>query len=65
MAVRRGTQSAITSVISTTLICPKAKFDLIGSSQIAAAATISVVSNHRRSQAGRAPPVRCSTRRAG
>ena len=51
-AVRRGTQSAITSVISTTLICPKAKFALIGSSQIAAAATISVVNNHRRSQAG-------------
>src|ERR1700757_3671989 len=50
--VRLGTQSAITSVISTTLICPKAKFDLIGSSQIAAAATISAVNHHRRNQAG-------------
>ena len=36
--VQRGTQSAITSVISTTLIWPKAKFDVIGSSQIDAAA---------------------------
>ena len=29
--VLRGTQSAITSVISTTLIWPKSKFDRIGS----------------------------------
>ena len=50
--VRRGTQSAIASVISTTLICPKAKFDLMGSSQIADAATISAANHHRRSQAG-------------
>ena len=29
--VLRGTQSAMTSVISTTLTCPKSKFDRIGS----------------------------------
>ena len=50
--VRRGTHSAITSVIRTTLICPKAKFALIGSSQIVAAATISTVSHQRRNHAG-------------
>jgi hypothetical protein len=50
--VRRGMQSAITSVINTTLICPKAKFDLTGSNQIAAPATMSAANHHRRTQAG-------------
>ncbi|GAB4700910.1 hypothetical protein MOKP118_44130 [Mycobacterium avium subsp. hominissuis] len=50
--MRRGRQSAITSVISTTLIWPKAKFELIGSSQIVAAAATTTASHHRRSQAG-------------
>src|ERR1700752_3265737 len=50
--VRRGTQSAITNVISTTLIWPKAKFEVIGSSQIDAAAATTTASHSRRSQAG-------------
>ena len=50
--VRRGTQSAITSVISTTLIWPKAKFEVMGSSQIVAATTMTTASHQRRSHAG-------------
>src|SRR6201994_3163479 len=50
--VRRGTQSAITNVISTTLIWPKAKFEAIGSSQIDAGATTTTANHHRRSHAG-------------
>ena len=50
--VRRGTQSAITSVISTTLICPKAKFAAMGSHQSAAQLTINALNHHRRNQAG-------------
>ncbi len=48
---RRGTQSAITRVISTTLIWPKAKFDVIGSSHIVAAAAINTANHSRRSHA--------------
>ena len=50
--MRRGRQSAITSVISTTLIWPNAKFEVMGSSQIAAGATIATASQNRRNQAG-------------
>src|ERR1700733_2883207 len=50
--VRRGTQSAITNVISTTLIWPKSKLELMGSSQIAAGATMTTANHHRRSEPG-------------
>ena len=50
--VRRGTQSAMTSVINTTLTWPNAKFDRIGSQQTTAGATIAAASQHRRTQAG-------------
>jgi len=50
--VRRGTQSAITRVISTALIWPKAKFALMGSSQTVAGATMITDSHKRPNQAG-------------
>ncbi|CNJ85096.1 Uncharacterised protein [Mycobacterium tuberculosis] len=50
--MRRGRQSAITSVISTTLIWPNAKFDAMGSIQIEAGATMTTDNHSRRSQAG-------------
>ena len=49
--LRTGTQSAITRVISTTLIWPNAKFAAIGSIHIEAGATIRTVAHSRRSQA--------------
>ena len=50
--VLRGTQSAITSVISTTLIWPNSKFARIGSRKMTAGATIAAASQPRRTQAG-------------
>ena len=50
--VRRGTQSAITRVISTTLIWPKEKFAWIGSNHSTESATRPAASHPRRSQSG-------------
>ena len=50
--VRRGRQSAMTSVISTTLIWPKSKLASMGSRYITASATTPAVSQARRSHAG-------------
>ena len=49
--VRRGTQSAITSVISTTLICPKLKLDRTGSRNSTAGPTMATASQQRRARA--------------
>ena len=46
--VRRGTQSAITRVISTTLICPNAKLARMGSSVVTDSATIPTASHQLR-----------------
>jgi len=59
-AVLRGTQSAITNVIKTTLIWPKSKFDLIGSRNITAGATMAAVNHTRRCHAAPVNAGQCS-----